>query len=103
MHRIRAKAVGQGIEGCLQAPLTTAIRLIKKVRLRYVCDEEIAYEALYGSRLDIVTQQYAVDYEEDGESRTLPLLIAMARVREYGAEENYWYVRDVTDPNELEE
>jgi hypothetical protein len=72
-------------------------------RVRYVRDEEFACEAMHGSRLDIVTQEYAVDYEEDGEPRSVPVLIGMARVREYGAEENFWYVRGVKDPNELEE
>lgn len=90
-------------EFCSDPTVKKIAELGDRVRLRYVRDEEIAYEALYASRLDIVTQQYALEYEEDGEPCTLPLWIAMARVREYGAEENYWYVRGVKDPNEQEE
>ena len=79
------------------------VELGDKLRPRYLRDESIADETSYGSKLDVVTQLFALEPKEVDMAQTLPLSIAMVRVRRYGESEDFWYVRDVEDPRERED
>jgi hypothetical protein len=83
-----------------QPPLEQVIELGDRGQVRYIGRVEVAHERPLGRLLDLVTLRYAVDYEQDGQARTVPLWVGVARTHVRDTGEAYWYISGVRDPDD---
>jgi hypothetical protein len=83
---------------CSQQPLDEIIALGDKGRVRFVGRRDIVVGRMLGQTIDIVTQEFAIDYEQGGQSQTLPVLIEIARTRFRGTGEAQWSIQGVNSP-----
>jgi hypothetical protein len=87
---------------CQQSPMNKVIELGGKGRVRFVNRDSIESDNLPGSVVDVVNEQLAIDFDEGGQPRTLPVVLRIARSRYIDTGEASWFVRGIEDPSTLE-
>jgi hypothetical protein len=83
-----------------QAPLDTIVKVGRRGRVRYVGNDRISLESSLGERTEVVSQRYALDYEQEGRPQSRDFLVGIARTRDPDTSEARWEVRRVVDPAE---
>jgi len=79
-------------------PLSKIIELGQQGQLRYVGDEGVSTFRESGASLDMIVQQYAIDYEVEGMPETLSFVVSISRQYDSEHGEARWRVREVTEP-----
>ncbi len=67
-------------------------------QLRFLECESLQDESYAGSKTDVATLRYALDYQPDGQPQTVTFLVLMARTAERGKGEANWELRGVQAP-----
>jgi hypothetical protein len=78
-----------------QSPLKEIVALKGKGRLRFVRNEGISAERISGGTLESVRQRFAIDWEVDGASESIPFIVVVGRRRLREFEEARWHLREV--------
>lgn len=79
-----------------QAALKKIVEVGPRGTFRYEQDEEIASEQLARMPLERISQRFVLDYQEDGQPRSQPFLVTLARTYNRALGEAQWEVRDVS-------
>ncbi len=84
---------------CGGSPMKEIIALERRGQVRFVGRRDVEAGRSLGASMDYVTEELAIDHDENGQTQTLPVLITIARTRNRGTGEVYWSIEEVEDPD----
>lgn len=81
-------------------PLPQLIAAGNQGQVRFLQSDSLTDESYAGAKTDVVTLRYALDYQQDGQPRSLTFLVILARILEPQQTEAHWELRGVQLPKD---